>query len=350
MESTSIFSIVSKAKVLLFPHLQDAKARLYPHVPDYLSYRRGKYKNIFLLGSRRSGSTHLSRILSCDRGVRLIDQPFDLFKPHTQVGRIKAAHLPSMPNSQFITLSDGQEVLVRKYISRILEGRLKPLGGIERWGFPFLANRTVLKICNASPLIDWFNAQFNVSIVYLLRHPISQALSVIWNKWGITARAYINNESFVRSYLDRDKSKLAHEILSKGTYFEKAILNWCLENIVPLKHCGSEVLAITYEDLVLDPVATIKLLSNRLGLKNIRGMLRMIRVPSQPAFSEEKTKDAIREGKREFLIGRWREQVSVKQLDYARRILETFGIFEYRIDSPLPAERANSAWIPIANL
>ena len=328
MNRNSMVSIVKKAK-----------ARLYPCVPDYLSYEKGTCKDIFLLASRRSGSTHLSRILSCDRGARLIDQPFDLFKRHTQAGQIKAAHLPSMPISQFITLSDGQEMLVRKYISRILEGKLKPLGGIERWGFPFLANRTVLKICNASPLIDWFNDQFNVSIVYLLRHPIPQALSVMWNKWGITAEAYINNESFVRSYLDEDKCKLAHEVLSGGTYFQKAILNWCLENIVPLRHRRSEVLTITYEDLVLDPMGTIRLLSQRLKLKHIRDMLKIVRISSQPAFSEEKTKAAIRDGNREFLIGRWREQVSGEQLNDARRILETFGIFEYRVDKTMAVDQ-----------
>jgi hypothetical protein len=336
MKSNSIFSIVKKAKARLFPHLKNAKGRLYPHVPDYFSYKKGTCKDIFLLASRRSGSTHLARILSCDRGVRLIDQPFDLFKPDTQAGRIKDAYLPSMPISQFITLSDGQGVLVRKYVSLILEGRLKPLGGIERWGFPFLANRTVLKICNASPLIDWFNDQFNVSIVYLLRHPIPQAMSVVRNRWGITAEAYINNEFFSSSYLDEDKRKLSHRVMSRGTYFEKAILNWCLENIVPLKHRRSEVLIITYEDVVLNPIATIKLLSQQLGLKNIRGMLQMVHIPSQPAFSKQETKAAIRAGNRDFLVGRWREKVSGELLDDARRILETFGIFEYRADSPLP--------------
>ena len=332
-------SIVKKAKARLFPHLQNAKGRLYPHVPDYFSYKKGTCKDIFLLASRRSGSTHLARILSCDRGVRYVDQPFDLFKPHTQAGRIKSTYLPSMPISQFITLSDSKEVLVRKFISLLLEGGLKPLGGIEHWGFPFLANRTVLKICNASPLIDWFNDQFNVSIVYLLRHPIPQALSVIWNKWGITAEAYLDNKLFSSSYLDEDKSKLSHRVMSRGTYFVKAILNWCLENIVPLKHRRSEVFIITYEDLVLNPIATIKLLSQQLGLKNIQGMLKMVRIPSQSAFSEDKTKAAIRERNREFLIGRWKEQVSGEQLNDARRILETFGIFEYRVDDPMPIDQ-----------
>ena len=339
MESKSMFWNLKKAKARLFPHLQNAKGRLYHHVPDYFSYKKGTCKDIFLVASRRSGSTHLARILSSDRGVRLIDQPFDLFKPHTQAGRIKAAYLPSVPISQFITLSDGQDVLVRKYISLILEGGLKPLGGIEHWRFPFLANRTVLKICNASPLIDWFNDQFNVSIVYLLRHPIPQALSVVRNRWGITAEAYINNEFFSNSYLDEDKSRLSHRVMSRGTYFEKAILNWCLENIVPLKHRRSEVLIITYEDLALNPMATIKLLSQRLGLKNIRGMLKMVRIPSQPAFSEEGTKAAIREGERDFLVGRWGEQVSGEQLDDVRRILETFGVFEYRVDKPIAVDQ-----------
>jgi hypothetical protein len=339
MESNSMFWNLKKAKARLYRHVQKVKARLYPHVPDYLSFRKGTYRDIFLVASRRSGSTHLARILSCDRGLRFIDQPFDLFKPHTQAGRIKAAYLPSMPISQFITLSDGQGVLVRKYISSILEGGLKPLGGIERWGFPFLANRTVLKICNASPLIDWFNDQFDISIVYLLRHPIPQALSVVRNRWGITAEAYIKDEFFSNSYLDEDQSKLSHRVMSRGTYFEKAILNWCLENIVPLKYRRSEVLIITYEDLVLNPIPTTKLLSQQLGLKNIRGMLKMVRIPSQPAFSKEETKAAIREGKREFLVGRWGEQVSGKQLDDARRILETFGVFEYRVDKPIAVDQ-----------
>ncbi len=63
----------------------------------------------------------------------------------------------------------------------------------------------------------------------------------------------------------------------------------------PLKYRRSEVLIITYEDLVLNPIPTTKLLSQQLGLKNIRGMLKMVRIPSQTAFSKEETKAAIRE-------------------------------------------------------
>lgn len=305
---------------------------LYPYVPNQLSYKKGKEKDIVLIASRRSGSTHVAHIISCDRGVRYVDQPFDLFKPQTRAGKIKSFYLFSAPYSQFITLSDDQEILVQEYMTLMLNGKLKHLGKIEHWRFPFLANRTVLKICNASPLIDWFNSQFDVSIVYLVRHPIPQALSVMRNKWGLTSKAYIENEDFCSSYLDEDMIKISNKVTSNGTYFEKAIVNWCLENIVPLKHSKSEILKITYEELVYNPVPTINLLSEKLNLANIQGMRRAMRIPSQAALSEERTKAAIKQEKREYLISKWTTKVSDEHLRDARTILEAFGIFEYRVD------------------
>lgn len=318
---------------------RESKAFIEEHLPDSVFYKQGKHKNILVFASRRSGSTYLAQLLACSRGVWYVDQPFELFYPHTKTGAIKCAHLPSMPLSQFITLSDEQSHLVREYMSLILGGGLRPLGEIKRWGFPFLATRTVVKITNALPLLDWFSDHFDVSTVYLLRHPIPQALSVVRNQWGITAKAYVENIMFSCSYLDEGETRLANQVMTEGTYFQRAILNWCLENIVPLKHRRSDAIVVTYEELVLFPNDVIYLLSRQLGLPNIRCMLSKTRIPAQAHLSEEETRIAIREGKRDFLISRWREEISYEQLKDARMILETFGIFEYRADEAMPGKQ-----------
>ena len=310
---------------------------LYPFVPSVLSFKKGKDKDIILLASRRSGSTHLNWVLAYHQGIRLIDQPLAVFQTNTPAGKIKSLYLPSMPYGQFVSLAPGQETIVYNYVSMLLRGKFRPLGKVPVWDFPFLSNRTVIKECDSLPLIDWFNRKFDVSIIYLTRHPIPQSLSVVRNKWGITANAYLENETFSSLYLNAEKIKYAKNLLSKGTYFEKAMVNWCLENLVPLKYCKSEILRITYEELVLNPRATIEWLSNRLNLVHSNEIYEIINIPFQSALSEERTRVAIRKGEREYLINRWQDMVSPDQLDSAKDIFEAFAIYDYRVNESRPA-------------
>ena len=310
---------------------------LYPLVPSALSFKKGRDKDIILLASRRSGSTHLSWLLAYHQGIRLIDQPLAVFQTNTQAGKIKRLYLPAMPYSQFISLSPEQEILVYNYVSMLLRGKLKPLGEVPVWDFPFLSNRTVIKECDSLPLIDWFNKKFDVSIIYLTRHPISQSLSVVRNKWGITADAYLKNEIFSSLYLSAEKIKLVRDVLSKGTYFDQAMVNWCLENLVPLKYRKSVAYRVTYEELALNPRATIEWLSGQLNLPHSNGVYELIKTPSQSALSDKRTKDAIREGEREYLINKWQKMVSPNELDSAKYILGAFDIYDYRVDESRPA-------------
>jgi hypothetical protein len=275
--------------------------------------------------------------LAYHQGIRLIDQPLTVFETNTRVGKIKSLYLPAMPYSQFISLSPEQEIIVYNYISMLLQGKFKPLGEVPVWNIPFLSNRTVIKECDSMPLIDWFNRKFDVSIIYLTRHPIPQSLSVVRNKWGITANAYLENENFCTFYLNAEKIKFARNLLSKGTYFDKAMVNWCFENLVPLKNCESEILRITYEELVLNPRATIEWLSNQLNLVHSNGIYEIINIPFQSALSEERTKDAIRKGEREYLINKWQKMVLPNQLDSAKDILEAFAICDYCVNESRPA-------------
>ena len=310
---------------------------LYAYLYFPFLYRQEKAKSIFLLSSRRGGSTYLEQIIGSNRKIRSIDQPLDLFRPNTIPGRIKSRYLPAVPKSQFINLSDAETSLVRNYISLILEGKLRLLGGVEKPGFPIMANRALLKIVSASPLIDWFAKEFSVHICYLTRHPIAQSLSVMKNNWGITADAYVNNEYFADTYLSSKQVDFIKQTLSQGSYFQKAIVNWCLENLVPLKYSKTATLTITYEELVLNPENIIPIIAEKLELPDLKSMLKSLQQPSRSSkFSSKSKRDAIHKGDKRELLKQWTTKVSREQIIEVSKILESLEIDEYSPESTMP--------------
>lgn len=304
-----------------------------------LNYRQGKKKNILLFSSRRGASTLLRQILACDRGTREVDQPFDLFKPDTLEGRIKKRFLPDMFLSQFIHLTEPDQEKVRHFIHQLLTGGLPSLGFVGNPSWPFKADRTVLKICCALPLVDWLYENFDVYVVYLLRHPIAQAMSVMRHSWGVTGEAYLKNSFFVESYLRADQLAYARHVQESGTYFEKVILNWCLENLFPLKYSKSPKITITYEEIVVNSEGMINLLSQKLELTD---RIRMQNILTRPSFSsnlieDEKRNKAIMDGAKDFLLRRWMNEIDSNHVKQAQNIFDSFDIREYRADSIMPA-------------
>lgn len=309
------------------------KSRLYH--PSL--YQQGKARNVLLFSSRRGGSTLFEQIVTCNQGFRSIDQPFDLFNPNTKAGKIKTKFLPDMYWSQFISLNSSEEYQVKLYMKLALSGQLRLLGGIEQWDFPVLGHRTFMKILNASPLIDWFIQNFEVNVCYLMRHPIPQALSVMQNKWGITADAYMKSQYFVESYLNLEQVSIAEDILKSDDYFQQAILNWVVENLVPLKYAKTSFQKIAYEDLITDPVQVITLLSHELDLPNINRMTKEVIRPSRSVkFSGAANRKNLQSKDPKAIISSWMKKVTDEQIKQVDKILSTFEITEYSSNSAIP--------------
>jgi hypothetical protein len=308
----------------------------YGLIPQSLLYRQGEKPNIIMLSSRRGGSTHLAELIATEHGMRLIDQPFDLHHPGTLETRIRSKFLPPMLMSQFIAMNNGEAERVRKYLHLILNGKLKHLSGPEF----ARKNRTLLKVVNALPLADWFAEEFPAHVVYLIRHPVSQGLSVVENHWGITTEAYLRNEFFVHTYLNQVQLNKGFEILNSGTYLEKAVLNWICENLVPMKHARFIDLFITYEELVLRPAEMISRIAASLGLTDVPAMQKRIKSPSVSVrFSSQSTLEAIRNSDNQFLLSKWKHSVSEEELDKIQELLDLFGIDEYNVRDILPNTR-----------
>lgn len=305
-------------------------------LPDSIYYKQSSRPNILLFSSRRGGSSYLAGLISREPGMRFIDQPFDL-NYYDQRGKdIRNSYLPSQESSQFISLSVSQIGKVRSYMSLLLDGSLRDMSD------PYFSprNRTILKICNASPLVDWFSEFPDVATIYLVRHPLAQALSVVRANWAMTSGAYLNNAKFAEKYLSSSQRRVGLRIAESGTHLEKAVLNWILENLYPLRHSQRIDLTLTYEELVLFPRLAISLMAERLNLRAKSRMLKRVTAPSwSRQFSDTQTNQAIRRNDRSFLVQKWIPKVDAPMKHLIHQMLEMFDIDEYSVESPMPNER-----------
>lgn len=301
-------------------------------------YRQGGERNICLFSTRRGGSTLLMELIAVNKGVRFCDQPFSI--KSSLSGQIR--YLPIFDRSQVVTLDEEDEAMVRLYLEKIFAGELSVQAPWKFWrrDFDIVADRMVLKIVDAKGIIDWVGKTFPVEIVYSTRHPIPTALSIIRNNWELTAKAYLNDEQFVGRYLTSDQEAYSWDVLGQGTVLQKHILNWCLENITPLRLIPKRPHwhYISFEELSVYPEETVKKLSENLGLPEYNAMLKKLRQPSRSTkkSSTREAKNMIIKADHEALIGAWRRKIDGKDEKKAFDVMEKLEIDLYRYGDNYP--------------
>lgn len=289
-------------------------------------------KPIFIFANRRGGSTLMMEMIYSQPRVDYVAQPLDLWQLHPHFDQ-----LPHPLRSKFITLKGEEEERLAKYFTDLLAGRIRLR---NQWrifdrNFSFLVNRLVIKICNAHALIDWFNEHFDIHCLYLVRHPIATALSIINRGWGNDAGAYLRNEEFCREQLNPDQVVFGWYIFKHGTQLQRYVLEWCLENFVPLQLFQQRPwLTVTYEELVIRPKEISELICRRFDLPNSEQMWKVVLKPSRTTTQDSK-RVIQRRGPR-ALVDRWMQKVSDKEIAEVQEVLNTFGIRVYKADSPFP--------------
>ena len=164
--------------------------------------KKGK-KDICIFSNRRSGSTLLMQMIYSQPGVNYVDQPMDpwRYNPYKKIFR------DIYQNKEFFT-DKFHLIRLKNYFNDVVfRGKLK---GYSQWNYfdnnyKFFSDRLVIKILNALPLIDWFEENFNINIVYLVRHPIPTSLSIIQRNWGNIAEYFLHNPYFIKKYLNKQK-------------------------------------------------------------------------------------------------------------------------------------------------
>ena len=213
--------------------------------------------NIFILTTPRSGSTWLMQLLGAQKGIKEINEPFDIRSPFTS----QILNTNSWEDLYNRPVSDN---MCLNHINGFIKGQFKfgylNLHPFEK-GYKLISHGLVFKLLHAcEDKVDLIKKKFNSRIVFLLRHPIPVSLS---RKELPRLSTFIYSD-FSKN-LSSDQLEFAKNTINKGTFLQKAVLDWCLQNVLLLKN-NSGGLLITYEQLVLDPIPVL----NRLGERFVR--------------------------------------------------------------------------------
>jgi hypothetical protein len=289
---------------------------------------------VFLFSTRRSASTLLMEMIAGQPGFNYHAQPLDLWLYHPY-----RKHLPQPLLYQYISLTPTEAEQMRRFFGDLLAGR-KRFRSQWNWLHPdyhWQVARWIVKLLNANPLMDWFAQNFDIQVVYLLRHPIPTALSIAQRGWRCVAEAYLQNAHFCETYLEAESVREGWRVLEKGNPVQKFVLEWGLANLAPLRLLPERPwLALTYEELVLRPQAMCRLLAERLDLPHPEAMQAYLERPS-PTAQPATRADLAQRGAR-YLLHRWRQQVLQEDAQAAMRLLrDVLGLTAYSWDSPFPA-------------
>jgi hypothetical protein len=241
-----------------------------------------------------------------------------------------------------VNLDAEEEGEFKAYTDELLAGRMRVNAPHRFWrrDFSFRTDRLLLKIIDAKAMMDWFDTHYDLDIVYLVRHPVPQALSCLRNEWGTSTKGYLRNEWFVEEVIANPATvDMARRLADHGTDLERMVLNWTVENLYPLKVLADrpQWLTLSYEETVQDPEGTFARVSERLSLTDTERMRRAAaRASASSGLSQRETLASIAAGDEEQVVGRWREQISESDRTAVARILDTFGVTLYSADSTMP--------------
>lgn len=301
------------------------------HVP---SRRRG---NVCILSSPRSGSTWLMELILTQKGFKPCNEPFNLRK--RAVSR-------RFGSSNWADLySESQQHKVEGYLKSFLTNRYSAAFKNLRIGqkhYRPITRRIVFKILHGCEhKVSWLAHVLDARVVLLIRHPIPVALS---REQLPRLHAFLNSDFTER--LTSSQRTIAGHVLDRNDPMELAILDWCLQNVLPLQQANNSLLVLTYEQLVLDPKPALERLVTYLDLDSLDRMIASISRPSGSVSKSSVETASFLESRSEmdrtWLIDKWRKRVSVDQENELMRIVADFGVDVYKAGDSVPA---NAYWL-----
>ncbi len=138
--------------------------------------------DIALFGSRRSGTTMMVEVIAANPGLKSVDQPLSVIT----ASPYQLKRMPLFASGWPFAPTKEEQERLRSYFSDILEGRIHVNEPWRFWrsDFSFRSNRIVLKLTNAHGISEWLTEKFQLQTIVVVRHPISQSLSLMRNRWG----------------------------------------------------------------------------------------------------------------------------------------------------------------------
>jgi hypothetical protein len=300
-------------------------------------HRQGTQPNIFIFSTPRSGTTWLAELLATQGSFKIVNEPCNLRVPVVR-------ETLGLHKWESIFFPENRPRL-RAYLQSFVDAKDTDLRFKRETPFTefwhLKTDRVLFKILFAGEdCIDWFRTEFNAHVVFLIRHPIPVSRS----RKSLPRLESFLAPPFCRFFSDAQLA-FAKEILNSDNFFQKAVLDWCLQNAIPLRHARPEWIVLTYEQLVVEPEVVISYLAKSLGLQRPELMRQRLLKASRSTGKSSVESQALladpaqSRAHRQRLVERWREKITFEEESAAMRILKTFGIDVYELGRSMPVEK-----------
>jgi hypothetical protein len=215
---------------------------------------------VVVVGAGRSGTTWIAELLARSFSNRLIFEPFHPYRS------------PIGPDLRLFIAPEDPASDVARAMAEVLSGRVRARA-IERPQPPLLPRGRIVKDIHAMNAVPWLAGRFpEVSLVYVLRHP----LAVILSRWAWERRSgdrfyglgrYLETE---RGMQDAQHSDLGGVLEKYETYrmldpLSRGVAEWCLENASAPRCAAAGIPVLRYEDVVRAPRDTVARLVAQIG-------------------------------------------------------------------------------------
>lgn len=301
-------------------------------------HQKGDKPDILLFSTPRSGSTWLMELVCSQKGIKFCNEPFN----------VRHADIRSKLNMQdwaSFYQKDAQQQIESYFSSLKANGFNNNIRGPHLLDphYEVATDRIVFKILHAGEgKMEWFRKHFGSQIVYLLRHPIPVSLS----RDRLPRLDSFLSTSY-RENFNHEELRQADRIKKHGSFMEKAMLDWCLQNSLPWKNSRDDWNIVTYEQLVIQPDPVVKRLTDTLQLENPEIIRRHLasssRTTKKSTKENQRTLEKLKsQDDRSLIIKKWKKKISDDEEKHLMEILSVFGIDLYKSGEILPNR---AAWV-----
>jgi hypothetical protein len=296
------------------PRLFEARARRTVSTKvAYLDMNHDPGHCLLLVGSGRSGTTWMAEVLTEALHCRLVYEPLRT-KSVPWTAAVRRGHYLS---------PDDSDPAVAAVLDRILRGQIRNRF-TDRYNTVRLPRRRLVKEVRATNLLPWIVQRYpRTPVVYLLRHPVPTAWSVVALGWPETLEEILTQAPLMEGPL-KPLRGLIEEAAASPDKFHRLVLQWCLENYVPIRSLPPDSVHVAfYENMVDDPwgeLERLRLYLRRFGPDAWNVEMASVKNVARPSHSRNRgTSGSGR-------LERWVEEVPAAQVEKALALVAGFGL------------------------
>ncbi|MEK7653528.1 MAG: hypothetical protein AAB358_03545 [Patescibacteria group bacterium] len=271
-------------------------------------------KPILVIGSHRSGSTWIGKMISSAKGVVYLSEPFN---PKTGL---------KIFTDWFTYISEKNQDKYLSEIKKLLKfrgGYRLNLPALKYWatGFMLGEKRPLLKDPIASLSADWLAKNFNLEVLVIIRHPVAFYASLKRVNWRFDFENFLKQKDLMADYL----FAFADEMKKPDKSFaEEAGLLWLYLNYVLDKFIqkNPDWVVKRHEDISLNPLVEFKDIYQKFSLEFTPEIEQVIKIYSSDKnpIDVSSDKSLVLERDSRSLIKNWKKHISEEEISTIKKI------------------------------